>query len=261
LILSARTSDGAVANVLAVNAGSVESGLVQSDVLADAVAGKGSFRKAQTHVRVIAALFPEDVHLVVARGAHVAKVSDLKGKRVSLGADGSGTSVTARAILAAYGISPSAIKARHDPSDVDAQLLRDGKLDAFFFVGGTPVPLMDDLLGHGAATLVPIDGKHRAKLLGQSPSLFASTIPAGTYSGIGAVETVGVRALWVVRDSVPNAIVYGIVRSLFNPVNREQLGTDDVRSAHYIRLDTATLSLTAPLHPGAARFYREAGKL
>lgn len=260
LILSARTSDGAVANVLAVNAGRVDSGLAQGDVLADAVAGKGVFRTAQTHIRVIAALFPEDVHLVVARKSRIARVSDLRGKRVSLGAEGSGTNVTARAILAAYGISPSAIKARHDSSDVDAQLLQSGKLDAFFFVGGTPVPLMDDLLARGVARLVPIGGKQRDRLLKLSPNLSSDVIAAGIYPGTGAVQTVSVRALWVVRDSAPDSVVYGVVKALFNPANRDLLYAN-LRVARFIRLDTATAKLPAPLHPGAMRFYREAGKL
>jgi TRAP transporter TAXI family solute receptor len=262
LIISARTSDGAVANVLAVNKGLAESGLAQGDVVAEAVAGKGAFRKAgkQAGLRVIADLFAEDVHLVVARKARIASVADLKGKRVSLGAESSGTSVTARAILAAYGISERRLKPRLDTSDVDAQLLQQGQLDAFFFVGGRPVALVDDLVSRGIARLVPIDGAGRDKLLKAVPSISADVIPAGTYRGMPAIPTVSVRALWVVNSEVPDALVYGIAKALFAGGNRAALA-DGQHAAASIRLETATLDLPAPLHPGAEHFYRDAGRL
>jgi uncharacterized protein len=261
VIISARTSDGAVANVLAVNAGQAESGLAQGDVVAQAVAGKGAFarRGKQAALRVIADLFPEDVHLLVARGAKIASVADLKGKRVSLGAESSGTSVTARAVLAAYGIAEWRLKARHDSSDVDVQLMTQGKLDAFFFVGGRPVSLIDDLLRRGVARLVPIDGAGRDKLVRMQPALAPDVIPARTYPGTPATQTVSVRALWVVNASEPEPLVYGLTRALFAPGNRSAL--DDEPPANMIRLEHATDMLPAPLHPGAARFYREAGRM
>ena len=262
VIISARTSDGAVANVLAVNAGRAESGLAQGDVVAQAVAGTGAFRKAgkQTNLRILAGLFSEDVHLLVARKAAIAGVADLKGKRVSLGADGSGTSVTARAVLAAYGIAEARLKARHDASDVDAQLMQQGQLDAFFFVGGRPVALIDDLVARGVAKIVPIDGAGRDRLVKAVPTLAPDTIPAGTYRGLPAIQTVSVRALWVVNAQVPDTLVYGLARALFDPGNRTPLA-DGVRAAAMIRLDTATADLPAPLHPGALRYYRAVGHL
>ncbi len=262
LIVSARTSDGAVANVLAVNAGRAESGLAQGDVVAQAVAGQGSFAAAgrQSALRVIADLFAEDVHLLVARRAKIASVVDLKGKRVSLGAESSGTSVTARAILNAYGIGEWRLKVRHDASDVDAQLMQQGQLDAFFFVGGAPVSLVQDLIDHGVARLVPIDGKGRDRLTHANPAIARDIVPAGTYSGTPALQTVKVRALWVVNARVPDSTVYGIVRALFQPGNRAALDQGG-RSAAQIRLDGAVDTLPAPLHPGAARFFREIGRL
>ena len=262
LIMSARTSDGAVANVLSVNAGLAESGLAQGDVVSEAVAGKGAFAKPGklSNLRVIAALFPETVHLIVARNAKIASVADLKGKRVSLGADGSGTSVTVRAILAAYNISEWRLKARHDAVDVDAQLLQQGQIDAFFMVGGAPVALVDDLVARGIAKLVPIDGKGRDRLIKQVPGMTRDVIPRGTYRGTQDVETVSVRALWVVNAHVPEDLVYGIAKALFSPENRAALNAGHP-AAGEIRLGTAMQNLPAPLHPGALRFYREAGAI
>jgi hypothetical protein len=259
LIASARTSDGAFANVLDVNAHRVDAALVQSDVVADAVAGKGAFRKlgAQSHIRIIADLFPEEVHVVAARNAHIATIQDLKGKRVSIGAEDSGTIETARALLAAYRIPEWRIAESNDPPDVAAQRLLKGEIDAFVFVGGAPVVLVESLVARGQAVLVPIDGAGRKRLLAQMPNFSPAVIAADAYPGSGAVQTVSERALWIVNDSEPADLVYGVTRALFNPANRETLD-DSHPSAKLIRLQTAISTLPAPLHPGAARFYREA---
>ncbi len=229
----------------------------------EAVSGAGAFRRSgdQRAVRVIADLFAEDVHLLVARDAKIQSVADLRGKRVSLGAPSSGTSVTVRAILAAYNLPEGRLKARHDSSDVDAQLLQQGQIDAFFFVGGRPVDLVDDLISHGVARLVPIDGPGRDRLVKAVPSLSRDVIPAGTYRGTPAVQTVSVRALWIVNAQVSDGLVYGLTRALFDPGNRDAL-RGGVRSAAMIRLDSATQDIPPRRStPGAARFYREVGRL
>lgn len=262
LIISARTSDGAVANVLAVNNGAADSGFAQSDVVAQAVAGEGAFRKAgkQSQIRIISDLFPEDVHLVVARKAKIAKIKDLLGKRVSLGTESSGTSVTVRAILSAYGLPERRIRVRRDSADVAAQLLQQGRLDAFFFVGGRPVALIDDLIARGIARLVPIDGAGRDALLKANPEIAADAIPQGTYRGTLATETVSVRALWIVNAHQPDALIYGITKSLFSLTNRTAMD-EEGGSAALIRISTAARDLPAPLHPGAERYFREVDRL
>jgi TRAP transporter TAXI family solute receptor len=262
LIASVRTSPGAVFNVQAVSAHTVDAALAQSDVLAEAVAGRGAFKSAggQKHVRILADLFPEEVHLLATRDAHISSVVGLKGKHVSIGANDSGTIVTARAVLAAFRVPMSRMKVSNDSSDIAAVELSQGKLDAMFFVGGAPVPLVRELLDTGKAMLVPIDGDGRTRLLKQSHGLVAASIPAGLYPKTGKTETVAVRAILIVNDSLPNGEVYAIARSLFNPANRGMLAGSH-RSAQTIRLDTAAIDLPAPLHPGAMRFYAEAGKL
>jgi uncharacterized protein len=262
LIASVRTSPGAVFNVLAVNADTVDAAMAQSDVIVDAVAGRGIFKSAgaQKHVRVIADLFPEEVQLIAAKSAHVKTAADLRGKRVSVGATTSGTVVTARAVLAAFRVPQRRLKISNDASDVAAEKLSKGQLDAMFFVGGAPVPLIRELLASGKAVLVPIDGDGRKRLLGQSPALAAATIPAGLYPHTGKLETVGVRAILIVNDSVADSAVYAIARSLFNPANRATLAGSQW-SAQFIRIETAAADLPAPLHPGAKRFYAQAGKL
>lgn len=261
LIVSTRTSDGAVDNLIAVNRGDVESGLAQSDVVAAAVKGEGPFRKLgpQSHVRVIASLFSEQVHLVVAANSKIKSVADLKGKRVSLGSDGSGVDITAREILAAYRVPEAGLKATHDDLFAAAMLMKEGRLDAFFAVGGVPLDPVSDLITSGRARLAPIDGPGREKLLKKVPSLSTAAIAAHAYPGSGATQTVSARALWIVRDSEPDALIYDITRALFNPKNYDALAASHP-SAGEIGLATAALSPPAPLHPGAARFYSDAAR-
>jgi TRAP transporter TAXI family solute receptor len=261
LIASARTSDGAVANVLAVNAGYVDSGLAQADVVAEAENGSDVFRGAgkQSHVKILAALFSEDVHLVVAARSHIHSVGDLVSKRVSLGAEQSGTNVTARAVLAAYQLSDRSVKTSHDSVDEAIVRLQDGKLDAFFFVGATPVPVVSDLITRGIARLVAIDGAGRARLAKAVPSVEFDTIAAHTYAGTGAIETVRVRTLWIVRDTLAPSLAYGVLRALYNPANRDDL--DVMPATRAIRIDNAARNLPASLHPGASQFFRENGKI
>jgi uncharacterized protein len=259
LIASARSSAGTIANVLDVNSHRADAALAQSDVVAQAIAGKGVFKTRQTHIRVIADLFPEEVHVVAARGTHIRSIGDLKGKRVSIGDANSGTVVTARAVLAAWRVPEARLKASHDPADVAADKLAHGQLDAFFFTGGAPVALVRGLIASGKAVLIPIDGAERKRLIAANPSLAAAAIAADTYPDTPEVQTVSVRAVWIVNDSVPADIVYGVAKALFNPANRDTLDGSH-RSAELIRLDSATTALPAPLHPGAVRFYREMGK-
>ncbi|HEY4124992.1 MAG TPA: TAXI family TRAP transporter solute-binding subunit [Rhizomicrobium sp.] len=261
LIATARTSDGTAANLAAVESGAASSGFAQSDVVAEAAAGRGAFKKAgpAKHLRVIAVLFPEDVHLVVATSAKISDISQLKNKRVAMGAPLSGNLITARAILSAFRIRERNLKVSFDGPDIAAQKMERKELDAFFFVGGTPVPLVQSLIRRGQATLVPLQGEGRARLLKAQPMLESDAIPANTYPGIGKIETVKSRAVWVVNEAQPQALIYAITRTLFEPGNAQLLQAN--QSVGRINLDTAARDLPAPLHPGAERFYKERGKL
>jgi len=261
LVASVRSSEGSIANIRDVNDGRADGGLAQSDVVAEAVAGKGDFRKtgAQRHVRMIAALFPEQVHLVAALHAHIARVSDLRGKRVVMGGHESGTASTAREIIAAYRIPETRVKEIYASPEVAAARLERGEADAIFFAGGAPIELVRSMLANGKAALVPIDGAGRKRLIAEDTGLTAEAIPADAYPGMRKpVETVGVHAVLIVNDQASTDLVYEMTRALFNPANRALL--DDAHpSARFIRLDGATKVVPAPLHPGAQRFFREMG--
>jgi TRAP transporter TAXI family solute receptor len=256
VILSARTSEGSTDNLRSVDQGLVDSGFADGDAIAAAVAGKGAFRRPARHLRVIAALFPEEAHLVAAANSGIQSVDDLRGRRVLMGPPNSAALLRARTILTAYRIRVREIVS----TDTAAQLLKTGKIDAYFAVAGVPLDSIRDLLAQHAARLVPIDGEGRDQLIAMVPQLSRATIQAGAYPGTGAVETVSTRAYWVTRDSEPDSLIYGIARALFNPANRDALAASHP-SAREIGLSISAANPPAPLHPGAARFYRELEKL
>lgn len=249
IIVSARTSDGAVANILAVNQGAAASGLAEAPVVAEAVAGRGAFRKEgrQTHIRVIADLFSEPVQLVARPG--IENLVNLKGKRVGLGI--SGAEVVASRILSGI----RAVTLRGDSPEVSAAKLRAGRLDAFFVIGNAPA--VADLLARGTAHVVPIGGKFRARIVARVPGLMPDSL---SYKGGPTVDTVAVRTLWIVNDQASPATVYGLVRALYNPVNRDFLDNGPPPAKDIRLSERASLTLV-PLHAGAIRFYSEAGQL
>ena len=260
VIVSAKSSDGAVANVLAVNAGQAASGLAQGNVVADAVAGRGAFEKAgpQQHIRVMADLFTEQVQLVVPKRSPIKAVADLSGKRVSLGNANSDADVIAEAILKAYGVRH--VETVRETYEISGGLMREGKIDAFFFLGGAPALLIADMVNRGQARLVPIDGKGRTKLVASVSGIAADAIAAGAYRGTPRYETVSNHTYWIVQDSAAPGAVYDLVRALYHPGNRAILDQEAVDFGRIRVGDTASLT-SVPLHPGAARYYREIGKL
>jgi TRAP transporter TAXI family solute receptor len=160
LIATALSSNGSVANVNAIAGGALESGFVQADVATWAQTGTGIWEEqpAVENLRAIATLYPETIHLVASAESGIDSVDDLAGKTVSLDEPGSGTLVDARIILEAYGLSEEDIDAQFLKPDQAAERMRDGAMDAFFFVGGFPAGAIAELASQEDIVLVPIDG-------------------------------------------------------------------------------------------------------
>ncbi len=263
LVSTAVATNGSVANVNGIVGGSMESGFSQADVATWAYTGTGIWegRGKVEDLRAIANLYPESVHLVVRKGLNVKSPADLKGKRVSLDEPGSGTLVNARAILAAYGVQERDIKPEFVKPNQAAEKLRDGSVDAFFFTGGYPAGAITELASAaGGIELVPITGPEAAKLRESAKFFAADEIPAGTYKDIPAVPTVAVGAQWVTSAKVSADVVYEVTKALWSQKTRAALDAGHAKGKE-IRSQTALLGLGIPLHPGAERFYKEAGLL
>jgi len=218
--------------------------------------GKGKI----DNLRAIATLYPETIHLVARKDANIKSVTDLKGKRVSLDDPGSGTLVDSRIVLAAFGLSEKDVKAEYLKPGPAGDRLRDGALDAFFFVGGYPTGAISELATSSGISLVPITGPEVDKMLGQYQFFAKDTVPAGTYKDVGETQTISVNAQWVTSAKQSDELVYNIVKTLWSDNARAALDAGHAKGK-LIKLDTATNGLGIPLHPGAEKFYREKGVL
>ncbi|MEE1184913.1 MAG: TAXI family TRAP transporter solute-binding subunit [Acutalibacteraceae bacterium] len=252
------STDGSKANILGIDAGNYQLGTVQSDVMAYGWDGSRSFEQegALDSFRVIGGLYAEAVQLVT-MDSSIKSVADLKGKKVSIGAAGSGVYFNAVDILAAAGLSEKDIQPQYQSFADSADALKDGKIDAAFIVAGAPTPAIQELCTTTSAKLVPIDGDVAKKLMESSPYYTTYKVPAGTYDGQEKeVTTVTVKATLIVSASASEDDVYNITKSIFDNI-------DAITAAHAkgaeLSIENATDGITVPFHAGAAKYFKEKG--
>jgi TRAP transporter TAXI family solute receptor len=262
LVAIAQSSNGSVANVNDIASGALESGFVQSDVAHWAYTGSGIYEgegKVE-NLRAIAGLYPESIHFVTRKDAGIESISDLKGKRISLDEQGSGTLVDARIILQAYGLTEDDVQAEYIKPSPAVAKIQAGELDAFVITAGYPVGSVAELCAGAGCEIVPIDGPEVDQLIKTYPFFQKDVIPAGTYEGVKETPTVSVGAQWVVGEEVDEELVYGITKALWHENARHLLDSGHSK-ASAITLETALNGIGIPLHPGAKRYYREVGLL
>lgn len=263
LIATAVASNGSVANINGIQGGSLEAGFTQSDVAYWAYTGTGTFEgrpKAQD-LRLIATLYPESIHLVTRKGSNIKSVADLRGKRVSMDEPGSGTLVDVRLILSAFGMTDKDIKAEYLKPNQASEKLKDGGLDAFFFVGGAPAGAIAELATSGGGiALVPITGPEIDTLRSQQEFFTIDRIPAGTYQNVDEVHTISVNAQLVTSAKVPEQAVYDITKALYSDATRKTLDNGHAKGK-LITKENAVTGAGIPFHAGSEKYYREAGLL
>jgi uncharacterized protein len=263
IVATAQATNGSVANVNGIVSGSMESGFSQADVATWAYTGTGIWegRPKVSDLRLIANLYPESVHIVVKKGSGIKTVGDLRGKRVALDEPGSGTLINAKIILAAFGLKEADIKPDYIKPNQAADKLKDGSLDAFFFTGGAPAGAIAELASSGGGIeLVAIDGPQAEGLRQASPFFSTDLIAADTYKGIGATKTLAVGAQWVTTVKSDTETVYQITKAMFSDAAQKAIKAGHAKGA-FINLENAVKSAGIPFHPGAEKFYKEAGAL
>ena len=262
LIASAVSSRGSVDNVNAIISGLRNSGFAQSDVAYWAFTGTGTMegKEPAKDLRTIAALFQEHIHLVALKKSNINSVKDLKGKRVSLDEPGSGTYVDAKLILESNGLSTNDVKAEALKGKAATDALRNGKVDAIFVVAGYPTGAIVELASAVDIKLVPIDGSGAKALTSKYGFFSESPIPSGTYEGVDAVNTVAVGAQWFTSAKEDTDLIYKITKALWNKESRKLMDVGHAKGKT-ITPDTALSGVGVPLHPGAEKFYKEAGLL
>jgi TRAP transporter TAXI family solute receptor len=262
VIAVAQSTTGSASNIIAVAQGREDFALAQADLAYWAYSGQGPYAKqgALSDLRAVAMLFQEKIHRVVRKDAGIASITDLKGKRVSLGEDGSGTLIDATLILKGYGLKPSEMTIRPMAPGLAVDELQRGALDAFFFVAGPPVAALGGLARDKELMLLPLDGPVAASLVKEHPFLTRSVIAAGTYPGVPETPTFGVGAVLICSSTTSAELVEGVTRALLHP-NSLTLIHRGHPAGTQITPATAAVSLGLPLHDGAVAYYRKAGLL
>jgi len=253
--VTAVTGNGSQANVEDMKAGSYQLGFCQSDVMSYAYSGTNLFAEAGAVdcFSVAAALYMEQVQIVT-MNPDIKTVEDLRGKSVSIGAQGSGVYFNAIDVLSVYGMSVDDIKPVYQSFGDSAESLKDGKIDAAFIVAGAPTTAITDLSTSGQVYLVSIDDAHIDQLIEKSPYYSPYTVSADTYGMPEDAQTVAIAAVVLARDDVSEDAIYTFVSTVFENADQLQHG-----KAAELDLAFAAGITDVPYHPGAAKYFAEKG--
>lgn len=265
LVAIAQSTNASAHNVTAIQAGQMEAGLTGAATLYFAYHGEEKFKDNQKpDLRIIANLFPEDLHLVLPKGGSLESLSALEGKRVGIAQAGSGTQIAVELILGAHGITRDNIEEAELNNSQSAERLADGQLDAYFYAAGTPVAAMIQLDSTKGMELYSFSDEEVAKANEVVPYYVPSTINAGVYPGVTYdVNTVAVNGILVTNANQDEELIYQVTKALWSDTARKLLDNGHAKGK-VITLDSALdgiAGLNVPLHPGAERFYKEAGLL
>lgn len=265
LVAIAQSTTASVFNNAAVQNGELEAGMAAADVTRSMYLGEGKFEgKPHPNLRIVANLYPEDLHLVLPKGQTINDLSDLAGKRVGIGQAGSGTQVAVLQMLEAWGVTRDNMDEAELNNSQSAERLADGQLDAYFYAAGWPVAAMVQLSTTKGMNLHSFSEADLKKINDLIPAYIPSKIPGGVYEGVDQESlTPAVSALLVVSSEQSEELIYGITKALWNKNTRRLLDSGHAKGKQ-ITAETALDGIEAlgvPLHPGAEKFYKEAGLL
>jgi len=258
---SVESTGGSVVNINTIKAGELDFGVSQSDVQYNAVNGARQFEKDGKHsdLRSVFSIHPEPFTVLSRKEANITKFEDLKGKRFNIGNPGSGTRAAMEEYLAAAGMKVSDFGlAAELKADEHGAALCDNKIDGFFYGVGHPSANIQDPITTCGAKLVPLTGPAVDKLVKDNSYYAAVNIPGGLYAGHpDPTPTYGVLASFVTSAKVDEAAVYELVKAVFE-------NFDEFKRLHpaFGALDPKNMikdGLSAPLHPGAVKYYKEKG--
>ena len=255
--LNVESTGASVANVNMITDGEAQMAILQSDVINYAHEGTNSFDGApETNALWVAGIYNETVQILAKPGINT--VSDLKGKTICVGDVGSGTEINAWQVLGAAGLTKDDVNAVNGSFQDGVDQLKDGKIDAAFTVAGAPTTAIVDYATTNQLNLVSLSEDELAKVLAEYPFLVQDNLPAGTYTGQDAeVCCVAVQAALVADESLSEDVVYEMTKAIYE--NQADLTAGHAKWG-LLSLETA-LENTAPMHPGAEKYYKEVGAL
>lgn len=247
--------NGSQSNINELKDGTAELAFCQSDVMAYAYNGTNLFDEPIKCFSTVAALYTEQVQIVTL-DENIKTVADLAGKKVSIGAAGSGVYFNAIDVLGAYGLTENDIEPTYQSFGDSADALKDGKIDAAFIVAGAPTTAVVDLSTTKQVYLVSLDDAHVEKLLASSPYYSKVVITKDTYNMPSDVTTVAVGAVVLANNDVSDDAVYALCKDIFD--NAANLTESHAKYAE-INLEFGASITAVPYHPGAAKYFEEKG--
>lgn len=258
---SVESTAASVYNINTIKAGELDFGVAQSDVEYNAVKGLAQFKDGGAHsdLRAVFSVFPEALMVLSRKEANIKKFEDFKGKRFNVGNPGSGTRATVDMLMASMGMKTSDFSLTSElKPDEHGPALCDNKIDGFGFVVASPAANIQDPTTTCGAKLVPVTGPAVDKLVKEYPYFAYATIPGGMYPGNPeATKTFGVVASFVTSSKVPDNVVYAMVSAVFD--NFEEFKKLHPALANLEPKDMIKNGMSAPLHPGAVKYYKEKG--
>ena len=257
---SAESTGGSIYNINTIRAGELEFGVAQSDWQYHAYHGTSKFEDKGKFedLRAVFSVHPEPVTIIARDDSGVANITDLKGKRVNIGNVGSGTRGTWEVIEEAMGWQRSDLKLASELKSAETgQAVCDNKIDAYFWLVGHPSALTQESLATCPTHLVNATGPAIDKLVADNSYYRTATIPAGMYNNAEDVSTFGVGATFVTSAKVEEKVVYTVVKAVFD--NFDQFRKLHPAFANLNEQEMISDSLSAPLHAGAEKYYKERG--
>jgi TRAP transporter TAXI family solute receptor len=257
---SVESTGGSVFNVNTIKAGELDLGFVQSDVQFNAMKGVGQFNgQPYPDLRAVFSVHPEPFTVLARKEAGVKTFADFKGKRFNVGNPGSGTRASMEELLGAMGWKLGDFSLASElKADEHGPALCDGKIDGFFYAVGHPSANIQDPTTSCGAKLVALTGPAVDKLVADKPYYAKATVPGGLYpNNPDAVQTYGVLATVVASSKAPADTVYQVVKAVFD--NFDEFKKLHPALANLTPEAMVTNGLSAPLHEGAAKYYKEKG--
>jgi hypothetical protein len=257
---SVESTGGSVFNVNAIKSSELDFGMSQSDVEYNAYNGDAQFKgKKFADLRAVFSVHPEPFTVLARKEAGVSKFEDFKGKRFNVGNPGSGTRASMEQLLAAMGWTMKDFSlAAELKADEQGPALCDNKIDGFYYGVGHPSAAIQDPTTTCGAKLIPLTGPVIEGLIKKYPYYSVATIPGGMYANNpNPTQTYGVRALLVTSAKQPDNVVYALVKAVFE--NFDEFKKLHPAFAHLDPKEMVKAGITAPLHPGAVKYYKEKG--
>ena len=252
-----QATGGSSTNCRYLNKGELDIALAQSTAIKDAYFGKGKFKSPQKNIRGITVIYFTRFHVVVRKGSGIKSIADFKGKRIDLGPVGGGIEVNTIKAMKVYGLTVKDIIPLHFSRSEFTEMFKTGRVDGHIWATYAPKAKIAELILANKVRLIPIEEDKIKLLIKENPELAPAVIKGGTYKDHpNDIHTVAAAAWLMTRKDLDPKIVYQIVKIIYDNL-------DTLRAQHKYfkdtKLESALKAKVAPLHPGAAKFYKEKG--